>query len=54
MYKTIPVYLLEAKVVMPPLDIYLNKRIADFEARLERIGLGVLICNTYSKVAVRL
>ena len=53
-YKAMPVYLLEAEVVMPPLNIYLNKRVADFEARLERTGLGVLICNTYSEVAVRL
>ena len=39
---------------MPPLDIYLNKRVADFEAYLERTGLGVLICNTCSEVAARL
>ena len=53
-YKVILVYLLKTEVVMPPLDIYLNKRVVDFEAYLERIGLGVLICNTYSEVAVRL
>ena len=54
MYKTILVYLLKAEVVMPSLDIYLNKRVADFKAYLERTGLGVLIYNTYSEVAMRL
>ena len=54
MYKAILVYLLKAEVVIPPLDIYLNKRVADFKAYLERIGLGVLIYNTYSEIAVRL
>ena len=54
MYKAMPVHLLEAEVVTPPLDIYLNKRVADFEAHLERTGLGVLICNTCSEVAARL
>ena len=54
MYKATPVYLLETEVVMPPLDIYLNKRVADFEAYLERTGLGVLIRNTCSEVAARL
>ena len=53
-YKATPVYLLEAEVVMPPLDIYLNKRVADFEAHLERIGLGALIYNTCSEVVARL
>ena len=52
-YKAISVYL-EAEVAIPPLDIYLNKRVADFEACLERTGLGVLICNTCSEVAARL
>ena len=54
MYKAILVYLLEAEVVIPPLDIYLNKRVADFEACLERTGLGTLIRNTCSEVATRL
>ena len=53
-YKATPVHLLEAEVVTPPLDIYLNKRVADFEARLERTGLGALIRNTCSEVAARL
>ena len=53
-YKTILVYLLKAEVIMPPLDIYLNKRVVDFEAYLERTGLGVLIYNTYSEIAARL
>ena len=53
-YKAILVHLLKAEVVIPPLDIYLNKRVADFEACLERTGLGALIRNTCSEVAVRL
>ena len=54
MYKTILVYFLKAEIVIPLLDIYLNKRVVDFKAYLERIGLGVLIYNTYSEIATRL
>ena len=54
MYKTILVYFLKAEVVILSLNIYLNKRVVDFKAYLEKIGLGVLIYNTYSEVAIRL
>ena len=33
------------------LDIYLNKRVADFEARLERTGKGALLQAVRNKVA---
>src|SRR5436853_377274 len=37
-YKATPIQNLEAETHVPSLDIYLNKRLADFELRLERIG----------------
>ena len=43
-YKTAPTRCLETEAWVPPLDLYLNKRLADFEARLRkkalRIGTG--------------
>ena len=38
-YKATPIRHLETETFTPPLDLYLNKRLADFEQRLEK---GVL------------
>src|ERR1700710_1213971 len=38
----------------PPLDLYLNKWVADFEQRLERTGKGELIQAVCNRVATRL
>ena len=38
-YKTAPTRCLEAEAWVPPLDLYLNKRLADFEARLQKKAL---------------
>jgi hypothetical protein len=35
-YKTVPIRSLETETWVPPLDLYLNKRLADFEARLQQ------------------
>ena len=32
---------------MPPFDIYLNKRVVDFEAYLKRIGYNALVVYDY-------
>ena len=38
-YKTAPTRCLETEAWVPPLDLYLNKRLADFEARLRKKAL---------------
>jgi hypothetical protein len=38
-YKTTPVRCLETEAWVPPLDLYLNKRLADFENRLQKQAL---------------
>ena len=53
-YRATPVYLLEAEATVLPLDIYLNKRVADFEARLERTRMDTLIRTTCSGVVAKL
>ena len=48
------IHLLEAEVAIPPIDIYLNKRVIDFEVYLDRTGIGTLIRDICSKVVVKL
>ena len=38
-YKATPIRNLETETWVPPLDLYLNKRLADFEARLQALVL---------------
>ena len=40
-YKAIPIRHLETETFIPPLDLYLNKRLADFEQRLEKKVLDI-------------
>jgi hypothetical protein len=62
-YKTAPIRCLETEAWVPPLDLYLNKRLANFESRLkkqalqlgagpgaERITTGHLITEAYNKI----
>ena len=62
-YKTAPIRCLETEAWVPPLDLYLNKRLADFESRLkkqalqsgagpgtERITTGHLITEACNKI----
>ena len=53
-YRAILIHLLEIEVAIPLIDIYLNKQVADLEARLKRTGIGALIYSVYSKVAAKL
>jgi hypothetical protein len=48
-YKATPV-----ETATPPLDLYLNKWVADFERRLERTNKGALIRGIYNQVTTRL
>ena len=41
-------------MVCPPIDLYLNKRLADFEARLEQSGQAERIREAYTAIAARL
>ena len=38
-YKATPIHVLETKAWVLPLDLYLNKRLADFEARIRKLAL---------------
>lgn len=49
-YKATPIRHLETETHVPPIDIYLNKRLAEFEARLEATGKAQLIRNACARV----
>ncbi len=53
-YRTTPIYCLEREVDVPSIDIYLNKRIADFERRLVESGITKLISNSNTAIATYL
>jgi hypothetical protein len=53
-YRATLVRFLEVETATPPLDLYINKWVADFEQRLERTGKGALIRGICNRVAVRL
>ena len=42
-YRATPVRSLETETFVPPLDLYLNGRVAQFEGRIEESGMGQLI-----------
>ena len=43
---------IEAETVVLLLDLYLNYRVANFEARLERLGIGTLMRSVCANIAV--
>jgi hypothetical protein len=53
-YRATPIRSLETETQTPPLDIYLSKRLADFEARLDRTGKRDLIRRACAAIATRL
>src|SRR6266480_3911599 len=53
-YKATQIRHLEIEAAVPPLDLYLNQKVADFEARLETTGMSQLIRNTCSVIASQL
>jgi hypothetical protein len=53
-YKATPVRSLETETAVPPLDLYLNKRLADFETRLHESGRAVQIRDACVAIASRL
>jgi Reverse transcriptase (RNA-dependent DNA polymerase)/Endonuclease-reverse transcriptase len=53
-YKATPIRHLETEAAIPPIDIYLNKRVAEFEARLDQSGMRQRIQGACEAVANRL
>ncbi len=50
-YRATPIHCLETEIAVPPLDLYLNKRLVDFEQRLEATGKGELIRGACAAIA---
>lgn len=50
-YKATATRNVETEVYVPPLDLYLNGRVAHFEKRLEESGMGQLVRDSCSSVA---
>ena len=53
-YKATPSRLLETECWVPPIDLYLNKRRADYEERLERTGMAEKIRQSMKEIGTRL
>ena len=53
-YKATPVRSLELDAFCPPLDIYLNKRVADFERRMQLSGLDRKLNHATAYIEARL
>ena len=53
-YRATPVRQLELEAYCPPLDIYFNKRLADFENRLTTSGMAALIRSSCASIAASL
>ena len=49
-YKAILIRNLEVETLVPPLDLYLNKRLAKFENRLAQPNLQVLVDTSRLKI----
>jgi hypothetical protein len=49
-FKATPIRQLETKVYVPPLDLWLNSKIARFQAQLERTGLARQIRNASTAI----
>ena len=53
-YKATPIQNLELETYCPPLDLYLNKRLADFEDRLRYTGMGEKIQEACKAIRAQL
>lgn len=53
-YRATPVRQLESELFIPPLDLYLNKRLADFEGRIATTGKDQLLRRAREKAAASL
>ena len=53
-YRATPVRSLETETFVPPLDLYLNGRVAQFEGRIEESGMAQLIRDSCTTIARKL
>ena len=53
-YKATPIRNLELEAFCPPLDLYFNKRLVDFETRLKESGMGAKINHVCRKIKSQL
>jgi hypothetical protein len=53
-YKATPTRQLETELFVPPIDLYLNKKVADFEGRVAASGLERLLSSARKEAAARL
>ena len=53
-YKATPVRSLELDAFCPPLEIYLSKRVADFERKMQFSGLGLRLSRATAYIEARL
>jgi hypothetical protein len=53
-YRATAIRTLETETYVPPLDLYLNNRLVQFESRLEESDTGQLIKNSCARVAAKL
>jgi hypothetical protein len=53
-YKATPIRQLETEAFIPPLDLWLNGRLAQFQARLERTGMAQLIRDACETIKARI
>ena len=53
-FKATPIRQLETESYVPPLDLWLNGRIAHFWARMEHLGVAQKIRDTCSTIRVRI
>ncbi len=53
-YRTMPIHYLEREMDIPSVDIYLNKRVVDFEKRLVESGMTELISSSNTAIAIYL
>src|ERR1700740_3615057 len=53
-YRATPVRSLDTKTFVPPLDLYLNGRVAQFEGRIEESGMAQLIRDSCTTIARKL
>jgi hypothetical protein len=50
-YKAIPIHYLESEMAMPPLDLYFDKWVADFESRIAISGMAQLLRQIGARAA---
>src|SRR5450432_3088855 len=53
-FKATPIHQLETESYVPPLDLWLNGRVARFQARIEHSGIAQKIRNAYNTIRAKI